>query len=263
MKTSIGVSLLLLTLGFAILVQAQVTNTPDSQPVTNTVPADKLPALIPAVKFEDVPITSVIENLARIAEINYMIDPYRCQKLIGSADGHIPEPTISCHLTNVAARDLLERILNVRNFVLIDDPVTHVARITRKDEPEPSVDASLLDQNTNSPAMNTNSSAVDAKVYIPQYHFSDVPLDLGLDNLIRLSAENIGIDSRITGRGGPPDSPFVPMPVVSLNWKNITVKQAIVALCQCYHLIIVKDDTTGVLKITPDDGKPLHHRRHF
>lgn len=87
------------------------------------------PTVLP-IQFQDVPITTAIENLARLAGINYLLDP----KIgYGQPDqnGQIkPEPTISVRWENVSARQALLAMLDNYNLQLVVDPKTKIDRIT-------------------------------------------------------------------------------------------------------------------------------------
>ena len=88
------------------------------------------PANVLPIQFQDVPITTAIENLARLANINYLLDP----KIgYGQPDqnGQIkPEPTISVRWENVSARQALLAVLDNYNLQLNEDTKTKIARIT-------------------------------------------------------------------------------------------------------------------------------------
>jgi hypothetical protein len=231
MKTIIGIFMLLAAVAFSSTVHAQVleTNAPASQPVATNSPLTGASQLIPEIVMVYVPITTAIHNLARQCEINYIIDPHMFQ--ISESN---PEPYVNFRLVNVTAWDTLNRMLNLRNIVIIPDPVTTVARITRNNHTTNVVDASLLD-------MNTNNSAFSPNEIIPIIEFKEVPLDIALVNLIHQSAVDIKIDPRITADYA----------TLSIRWENITAKQAILALCNNYDLDIVKDATTGDIQIKP------------
>ncbi len=139
--------------------------------ITNGASTDNGP-LLPLIQFEDVPITTAIQNLAGQAGINYIIDP----KLFTISES-TPEPIVTFTLKNVTAKDALARMLNLRNIVLIEDRLTTVAHITRVGQTVHIVDASLLGINTNNPSTPTND-------IIPIIQFFDVPLEIGLENLI-------------------------------------------------------------------------------
>lgn len=97
------------------------------------------PALptIPLIQFQDVPLTVAIENLARQAGINYLLDP----KIgYGQPDqnGQIkPEPTLSIRWENVTAEQALLALLNNYDLQLVRDPKTGIGRITMKDPTAP------------------------------------------------------------------------------------------------------------------------------
>jgi type II secretory pathway component GspD/PulD (secretin) len=92
---------------------------------------------IPLIQFQDVPLTTAIENLARQAGINYLMDPK-----IGfgqpDANGQIKtEPTLSIRWENITAQDALIALLNNYNLQLVADPKTKISRITTKDPTAP------------------------------------------------------------------------------------------------------------------------------
>ena len=95
------------------------------------------PPSIPLIQFQDVPITTAIENLARQAGINYLIDP----KIgYGQPDqsGQIKaEPTLSIRWENVTAEQALNALLDNYNLQLSEDRKTRIARITAKDPTAP------------------------------------------------------------------------------------------------------------------------------
>jgi type II secretory pathway component GspD/PulD (secretin) len=106
------------------------TNTPAAEPVNAE------PNVLP-IQFQDVPITTAIENLARLADINYLLDP----KIgYGQPDqnGQIkPEPTISVRWENVSARQALLAVLDNYNLELVEDSKTKIARISIKNPNAP------------------------------------------------------------------------------------------------------------------------------
>jgi len=94
------------------------------------------PVVLP-IQFQDVPITTAIENLARLANINYLLDP----KIgYGQPDqnGQIKaEPTISVRWENVSARQALLAVLDNYNLQLVEDTKTKIARVTIKNPNAP------------------------------------------------------------------------------------------------------------------------------
>ena len=117
---------------------------PESSSVTTTneaasaaKPQPPEPPSIPLIQFQDVPITTAIENLARQAGINYLIDP----KIgYGQPDqnGQIKaEPTLSIRWENVTAEQALMALLDNYGLQLNEDRKSQIARITAKDPTAP------------------------------------------------------------------------------------------------------------------------------
>ena len=92
---------------------------------------------IPLIQFQDVPLTVAIENLARQANINYLLDP----KIgYGQPDqnGQVKaEPTLSIRWENVTAEQALLALLNNYDLQLVLDAKTGIGRITMKDPTAP------------------------------------------------------------------------------------------------------------------------------
>ena len=99
---------------------------------TNAAAAAELP-----IQFQDVPITTAIESLARLAGINYLLDP----KIgYGQPDqnGQIkPEPTLSIRWENVTAQQALLALLDNYGLQLVENPKTGIAKITTKEPNAP------------------------------------------------------------------------------------------------------------------------------
>ena len=92
---------------------------------------------IPQIKFSDVPITTAIENLARLAGINYMLDP-KIGYGLPDVNGQIKvEPTLSIRWENITAENALLALLDNYGLQLIHDKRTGIDRITPKDPTAP------------------------------------------------------------------------------------------------------------------------------
>src|ERR1700722_9461170 len=119
---------------------AEPTNAPvatddQSADATNSTP----PAApnIPLISFQDVQITTAIENLARQAGINYMLDP---KIAYGQPDqnGQIkPEPALSIRWENITAEHALSALLDNYGLQLVEDHQSGIDRITVKDPSAP------------------------------------------------------------------------------------------------------------------------------
>jgi len=189
---------------------------------------------VPVIDFQDVPITTAIENLARMADLNYIIDP----KLFMAADGTLkPEPTLTLRWENHTAADALARVLKENHLCMTTNNFTTVVRIAGAKTTSPTVDAKL-------PGSDTNG-------VIPMIKFSDVPLGLALKSLINQAHLAIVLDPGVFGEESPqpPGYKRVRAPMVSVSWHHLTAQQAIVELCENYELSLVKDEMTGVLVI--------------
>jgi type II secretory pathway component GspD/PulD (secretin) len=98
---------------------------------TNAVPAGT--NSIPLIQFQDISLTTAIENLARQANINYLLDP----KIgFGQPDQNgqpKPEPTLSIRWENITPEHALLALLDNYGLQLVYDRKTEIARITVKD----------------------------------------------------------------------------------------------------------------------------------
>jgi type II secretory pathway component GspD/PulD (secretin) len=121
----------------------QVTSSPDTNtPATvvtevSSTPAVPVSAGIPLIQFSDVPITTAIENLARQAGINYMLDP-KIGYGLPDQNGQIKaEPTLSIRWENITAENALLALLDNYGLQLTRDKSTGIGRITVKDPTAP------------------------------------------------------------------------------------------------------------------------------
>ena len=83
--------------------------------------------------------------------------------------------------------------------------------------------------------------------------FQDVPLDIALNTLIRLVDIVVTLDPKVSDYVDPISNELHTQPTVTLHWQNVTARQAIIALCENYDLVIVKDAATGAVRIKPKE----------
>ena len=108
---------------------AEATTAAPEEPTTGGV--------IPLIQFVDAPLTAVIENLARQAGMNYILDPKINYGQPGP-DGKItPQPSISIRWENLTAQQALGALLSNYDLQLVEDPKTKIARIAPKDPAAP------------------------------------------------------------------------------------------------------------------------------
>jgi type II secretory pathway component GspD/PulD (secretin) len=96
-------------------------------------------AIIPLIVMDDVPLTDAVKNLARQANLNYMLDPKISYGQPGP-DGKVQaQPTVSIRWENVTAEQALNALLNNYGLQMVQDTKTKIARVTIKDPaaPEP------------------------------------------------------------------------------------------------------------------------------
>jgi hypothetical protein len=100
------------------------------------------------------------------------------------------------------------------------------------------VDASLLGSDTN---------------IIPAIRLQNVPITSALENLARQAGINYALDPKISYGLPDENGQIRHEPILSFRWENVTAKQAFIAVCENYYLVIVKDSYTGVVRIKPKE----------
>ena len=86
----------------------------------------------PIIEFRDVPLTIAIENLAREAGLNVVLDPKATDPWRG-LNGQIVAPIITRKWQDVTGAQVLFWLLDTYGLILIEDSRTGLARITRLD----------------------------------------------------------------------------------------------------------------------------------
>lgn len=94
-------------------------------------------AIIPIIVMDEAKITDAIKNLARMAGLNYMLDPKIGFGQIGANGQLTPEPTVSIRWENITAEQALNALLNNYDLQIIEDPKSKIARVTKKDPTAP------------------------------------------------------------------------------------------------------------------------------
>ena len=165
---------------------------------------------------------------------NWDIDP----KVSNSMN---PEPTVTLEWKNISADAALARLLKEHNLIMVTNSFSTVVRITDTNHIDKPANANLLGSDTNG--------------VMPMVAFSDVPLGIALKTIIAQAHLPVLLDPKVTGEAPPepPDFRMVSQPSVSLRWRNITAKQAIVELCDLYGLVIVNDSTPDSVVIKQKD----------
>src|SRR5262245_50427795 len=137
------------------------------------------PDAVPLIAIGDVPLPYAIQNLARQAGLNYILDP----RVPGSGFGPgrtAVKPPVTARWTNVSARAALSRILQQHKLTMVTNPATTVARIAPADLGVKQVPASQVGTNTNG--------------VLPLLVMDDVPLTDAIRNLATHARLNVSLD---------------------------------------------------------------------
>lgn len=186
----------------------------------------------PLIEFEDAPITVALENLARQARFNYLLDP---EIGYGQRDEYgniIHEPTLSFRWTNITAAAAFAAICNQYQLAVVRDPHINVTLIRYPNHGVNFVESDFYGNGTN---------------VIPLIEFRDVPFSVALENLVKQSGMRIILSPRLQTDYSESE------PTISLLWKNITARQALAAICENYDLNVIKYPISGVIRIEPND----------
>jgi hypothetical protein len=181
--------------------------------------------VVPQVMMTDAPLSQAIELLAQQAGMNYIVDT---RLSFESA------PMVNFHWYNVTAKEALERLLKERSLDLVENPATLVARIAPRNLHVKPVDPTLVGDDTN--------GAPGATIQM-----TDAPLAQGIELLAKQMHRKaiVDIDSLKEPSGKP-----ISQSIINFRWKNVTAKQALVALLDNYDLVMTEESATSTIRIT-------------
>lgn len=114
-----------------------VAPVPAPAPAEVVVVAPAGPPVIPLIVIDEVALTDAIKNLARQANLNYMLDPRISFGQPGPDGKPTPQPTVSIRWENITAAQALNALLNNYGLQLVDDPKNKIARVTTQDPAAP------------------------------------------------------------------------------------------------------------------------------
>lgn len=185
---------------------------------------------IPLIQFEDVPLTVAVENLARQAGINYIIDPQADYNQPDQYGRIKPEPTLTIRWTKITAEEGLEGVCTNFGLMMVRDPAARVVLIRKRGHDVDFVTADIY--------KNSNDTNI-----IPVIEFQEVPLFNGLKNLAKQSGIKCIFSPQVESS----------RQLINMRWENITATQALMAICEDYDLKVVRYPESGVIRIGPDD----------
>jgi hypothetical protein len=186
--------------------------------------------LIPLIKFQDVPLTIALENLARQASFNFLIDPPVKYGELDSNGQILTEPLVSHQWENVSAEKVFNILCFDYRFTVVKDTWTGVSFICANGH---SVHLVKIDFNPG----DTN--------VIPIIQFEEVPISVALENLARQASINYTFNAQTNYSEQNPE------PMIDVHFQNITATKAFVATCEDYDLDITTNSDTGALLIEP------------
>ncbi len=190
---------------------------------------------IPLIVMDEVPLEDAIKNLARQAELNFIIDP-RITATSISADGQIIQrPNVSFRWENLTAEQALERILTEQKLKRVQNPATSVMRIVPSNHNQPAVSSLGVGKDTNSP--------------VARIEMDNVPLDEAIKKLAAEAKLNVVLDPRLFDPSFGPPGRTLPRSTISLHWENLTPRQALAALLDNYDLTLTEDGTSPTARI--------------
>ena len=213
---------------YAVLALAAfVSSTGVAAPPTNQDAANKGP--VPLIVIDDVPSAYAIQNLARQAGLNYILDPRVPGACFGP--GRLVEmQSIHVRWTNLTVQTALSRLLKALNLTMVTNPATTVARIVPANLDAKPVPASQVGASTNAA--------------VPLIVMEDVPLTDAIRNLATHAQLSVSLDPKLSS----PD--FDRQGTISIRWEDITARQALAALLDNYDLVLIEEPGASSGRIT-------------
>lgn len=189
--------------------------------------------VVPLIQMSNVPISTAIENLARQAGINFLIDPRLTQKWSDSE-----EPAVTFRLENAIAGEVLKRMLALRSMGLLEDPVSNIAFIVP------------TGQVTNNSFPVTPARSDDANI-IPLVQMSHVPITTAIASLAKQADFNYIIDPKLCQLWMGSSEPEL-----NIRMEKVTAWNLANRLLNIRNLILKPDRVTHVARIAFSD-QPL------
>jgi type II secretory pathway component GspD/PulD (secretin) len=187
-------------------------------PAARSQPDNSKAPVIPLIVMDNVPLLDAIKNLARQANINYIVDP---RVLTNFSE------TVSVRLENKSAEQALSKVLTNHGLVMVENPATTVARIAPEKQNVKPVDSSVVGS--------------DSTPVIPLIVMDEVPLADAIQNLGRQAHLDVTVDPKVSEPQKGAKGLMAMPPTVSLRWENLTPKQALAAIVDNYELVMTQD----------------------
>jgi hypothetical protein len=211
----------------ALALAALVSITGVAAPPANQDTAGSGP--VPLIVIDDVPSKYAIQNLARQAGLNYILDP----RVPGAGFGPgrlVDMQSIHVRWTNLTAMEALSRVLKALNLTIVTNPATTVARIVPANAGVKPVPASQVGASTNAA--------------VPLIVMEDVPLTDAIRNLATHAQLSVSLDPKLSAPA------FDRQGTISIRWEDITARQALAALLDNYDLVLIEESGASSGRIT-------------
>jgi len=184
---------------------------------------------VPLIVIDDVPSTYAIQNLARQAGLNYILDP----RVPGASFGPgrlVVMQSINVRWTNLTALAALSKVLKALNLTMVTNPATTVARIAPANAGVKPVPASQV-------GLSTNAA-------VPLIVMDDVQLTKAIRALAAQAQLNVSLDPKLSAPA------FDRQGTISIRWEDITARQALAALLDNYDLVLIEEPGASSGRIT-------------
>lgn len=192
---------------------------------------------VSVIELKQGPLASAVENLARHAGGNFILDP------------RVPEIPVTVRWEQITARAALQRLAGEHGLFFITNAATGVTRIAVTNRVARWVDAQWIAADTNAP--------------IPFLRWDDAPLPMVLEELGRRAGLRVKVEEpkfRVNPQTGEFTMP-PPTVSVSVRWEHLKPRQALAALCENYDLNLTIEAGTGLVRITFPDSQPARRGR--
>lgn len=184
---------------------------------------------IPLIVIDDVPLIDAIRNLARQAGLNFIIDPRVAGSPVGPGS-KVQSPSVKIRWENRSAEDALESLLKEHKLIAVTNSATTVARIAPESASIKPIAAERVGTNSVTP--------------LPLLNLSELSLQAAIESLtisfgIKVSFERSFLESEYAR------SPWA----VSVRWRNVTPRQALIALVDNFGLEMTEEAAGAAVRI--------------
>ncbi len=186
------------------------------------------PEKVPTITITDVPLASAIGNLADQAELNYIRDP----RVPGSGfepGQSLRQPTVTARWTNVTARHALNELLGQHGLAIITNGASSIVRIAATN--------TLMKPDKGNTVTETGGAVM------PRIVLDFLPLTVAIKHLGTEAKLDITFDPKLA-------TALDQRGMVSLSWRNVTIRQALAALLDNFDLVMTEKTGSPAAHVT-------------